>query len=398
MSADRRISLFAGFLALSLLVGGAMRLPVALAEPDKASVHVYPGAVPLNQSGATSPSNAGDSQPAAADKQPSPADEQPSHTDEQPTGTDDQPVQSNDKADKNKETASQQWTAADSEDPEVIDARRQALAGQHYQLASHYIQKWDLDLAEIELDETIANYPNYLIAHRDMCLLALWKLRFDRALAEFMMVTGLGEPTEYSSADKTALDEKAMHAHYKKALNYGRSYTWTEAITELLWAQTYAPGDPAIHHSLGFAYGSAGDFQRAEEEYKLCFEAAPKDGLAHADFADMLADFGKTAEAEAEMKKAVALAPNAAALHVDLGWLAEQRNEIESATSEFQQAIKLSPKHAGLWTHLGRLLERQNKIAEAEDAYKHALGVNSAYDEAQQALNRLEHSPKQDGA
>lgn len=262
-------------------------------------------------------------------------------------------------------------------------------AAQHYYLSSTYLRSWELELAEIELEEATIYAPDMKAAHRDLCIVSLLRLNPLRSVAEFMMVTGLGEPIPYTDAEKAELNKRALIAHYKKGLAWGRKRDWKQAATELEWALTYGPGDFAIHRSLAFAYANLGDFTKAEKQYADTFALAPSDGFAHADFANLLAEKGQVDRAESELQKAVQLSPSAAALHVDLGWVAEAKGDLATASQEFTAAVGLSPSHAGLWAHLGRILEREGEKSKALDAYARALNLDPQLPEARESLTRL---------
>jgi Tfp pilus assembly protein PilF len=406
-------TLIAVVVAAGLAHASAVLPALAEKADDAIKPHVYPGAQPISPlPGAAQPAGQGQPspepdmgtppQPDAAGQQPATqtgVDQAEQQTDSQST---DSASQSTDAGTATTGTseAGDKADAASDVSPEEREAARmaqqQARATQHYDLARNYFGKWDLDMAEVEFDETVMLYPDFRVAHRDLCLLSLAKLNLGRSLAEFMMVTGLTEPIPYTEQEQFALNDRAMKAHYNKAIAWGKKDNWTEAITELLWAQNYAPGNPMVHHSLAFAYASSGDFARAEDEYKAVFKDAPQDGMAHADFANMLVDRGNSARAEDEMRRAVALAPNAAALHVDLGWLAESRKDLPTAENEFKEAVKLSPKHAGLWTHLGRIEEHLGEGADAQKSYEQALQLDAQCEEARDSLDRLKQQAKPD--
>jgi Tfp pilus assembly protein PilF len=282
------------------------------------------------------------------------------------------------------EAQSQQKTpSADTGENEALD---------HYELAKFYSSKWDNEMAEIELEAAIMYAPALKVAHRDYCLVSLLRGHPLRALAELMMVVGLGDPIPLSDEEKTALKAKAAKLHYRKALAYGRKEEWTNAISELNWAMNFSPNNAAIIRSLAFAYASSGDFDAAEKEYSVGFQSDPTDAFSHADFAFFLSDQGKDERALNELSQAVKLEPKAAALHVDLGWLAERKGDFETARNEIRQAITLSPGHAGLWAHLGRVLERQGKPAEAKTAYAQALAIDPQHTEARKRLDQLKTS------
>ncbi|HEY9793443.1 MAG TPA: tetratricopeptide repeat protein [Candidatus Obscuribacterales bacterium] len=399
------LTLIALVAAVTLVHASAVSPAFAQKGHGVVKPHVYPGAQPISPApSAQQPADTANPepdmgtppQPEAAGKpaQDDQAEQQPetqsADTAERPSGA--HASGSSDSADK----ADAVSDVSPEEQEAAQQAQQQAKATQHYDLAKNYFGKWDLDMAEIEFDETVMLYPDFRVAHRDLCLLSLAKLNFGRSVAEFMMVTGLTEPIPYTPAETAALNDRAMKAHYNKALAWGKKDNWPEAITELLWSQNYSPADAMVHHSLAFAYASSGDFARAEDEYKTVFKDAPQDGMAHADFANMLVDRGNPALAEDEMKRAVALAPNAAALHVDLGWLAESHKDLTTAENEFREAVKLSPKHAGLWTHLARIEEHQGQVSDAQKSYEQALQLDSQNVEARDSLDRLKQQAKPD--
>lgn len=262
-------------------------------------------------------------------------------------------------------------------------------AVQHFNASQHYMKKWDTELAELELRAAIMYMPSLKIAHRDYCLVALLRGKPLRALAEFMMVVGLGEPLPLTEQQQKELRTEASQAHYKKGLEEATSGKWDDAITELMWARTYLPNDLAIHRSLAFAYASKGDFKMAERYYQSTFSIDPTDAFARADFAYLLSQKGEKAQAVAEMAKAVKADPDSTALHVDLGWLAEAKGDLAKAEEEFRAALKRSPQYAALWIHLGQLLEKRNKIDDARIAYKTAVEKEPSNEEAKTALVRI---------
>lgn len=358
MSFNRQLATAVAFALATLLIG-----TVAQSEPQQSAppIQVFPGAEPVKK----------DAETATTAEQEPPAEQE-------------------------QEDAALQSLEQKELEENMLAAQNQANASDHYFLGSHYFGKWDLNLAEIEYDQAVRFQPDLRAAHRELCLVSLAKFNLPRALAEFMMVTGLGDPIPYKPAEIADLDKRAKNLHYNKALAWASKQNTRECITELQWALKYAPDDPSVHHSLAFAYAAQGDFANAEAEYAKTFKVNPSDSSAHADYADLLAKKGQLDQAQNEMAKAVKLAPSAAAYHVDLGWIAESRNDFATAASEFEQAVKLSPKHAGLWAHLGRLLEKEGKNGEAEDAYNKAISLDPAADEARQNLARMKQQERQE--
>jgi len=280
------------------------------------------------------------------------------------------------------------------------EAKRQALTNQlnalhneaidHYDLARVYLSQWNSEMAEVELQASVMCEPDIKIVHRDYVLVALMRGNPMKAIAEAMMVVGLGEPIPLDDKQRDLLKEKACKVHYAKGIAVAQEKKWQEAITEFQWALSYQPNNARVMRSVAFAYGSLGDFARAEKEYAKSFAMDPNDAFGHADLAFLLKQSGDTKRAIEQLEEAVKLQPKVAALRVDLAWLAESQGNLNLASDEFEEAIKLAPKHAALWTHLGKLFARQGKSERAIDAYKAALALDPGQQDAVEGLHSLE--------
>lgn len=263
-------------------------------------------------------------------------------------------------------------------------AQTQAL--DHFDLARFYMSQFDFKMSELELEAAIMYMPLMKAAHRDYCVVSLLRGHPMRAVAELMMVIGMGEPIPLTDGEKVELKARGAKLHYRKALDYGKKDKWDNAIAELKWALDFTPTNAAIKRSLAFALASKGEFDLAEDTYKDSLAADPGDPYAHADFAYLLSDKGESSEAFSQLAQAVKLAPEAAALHVDLAWMAETKGDFKLASDELEKAIKISPTHAGLWAHLGRVDERKGDVDGAIAAYNRALNVDPGQFEAKRRL------------
>ncbi len=284
------------------------------------------------------------------------------------------------------------------------EAKRQAAAAQaealhnealdHYELARVYLGQWNAEMAELELQAAVMCEPGIKAVHRDYVFVALMRANVMKAIAEAMMVVGLGEPIPLDESQKVKFKESACKAHYVKGIAAARETKWKDAITEFQWALSYQPNNARVSRSMAFAYASMGDFNKAEKEYAASFAMDPSDAFAHADLAFLMEKAGNTTKAMEQLEEAVRLQPNVAALRVDLAWLAESKGDLPRASAEFEEAVKLSPKHAALWTHLGKLFARQGLSGRAVDAYKAALDLDPEQQDAEQGLNLLEPPAK----
>lgn len=266
---------------------------------------------------------------------------------------------------------------------------RQNEALDHFDAAQVYIKAWDLELAEVELEAAIMCTPKMKIAHRDYCLVSLFRGHPLRALAEFMMVVGLGEPLPLTDSECAELTKKAIKLHYRKGIAAARASKWDEAINEYKFALSYNSTNGSVLRSLAFAYASKGDFSSAEQQYTAALGSQPDDAFGHADFAVLLADQGQKGRAMHQLEEAVKLAPKATALHVDLGWMAEAGGDWQMAKREFETAVKLAPKQGSLWMHLGKIYTKIVDVPQARNAYARALVLDPTNEDARTALQNL---------
>jgi tetratricopeptide (TPR) repeat protein len=279
----------------------------------------------------------------------------------------------------------------------VARAARQNEALQHYDASRVYLASGNTELADLELQAAIMDAPDIRAFHRDFCLVSILRGHPMRAVAEAMMVVGLGDPIPLSDKQVEKLRSQGCKLHYRRALELARAKNWKDAITEFQWALEYRPNTASVMRSMAFANASLGNIELAEKQYGTSFAADPADAYGHADLAFLLAETGKGTEAIKQLQEAVKLQPKVAALHIDLGWMAESKGNLGEAEGEFAQAVQLSPKHASLWTHLGKLLARQGKAEEAAEAYKNALALDPSAEDALHGLESLKRTPPKAG-
>ncbi len=296
--------------------------------------------------------------------------------------------------------------------------------GFHYLLAHQYIMHADFDLAELELEQALVRKPQSRKAHRDYMFTSLMHLNFPQALAEFMIVVGMGKAIPLTPEEIQQLDIDSAKLHYRKALKYGEHNRTDKEIYELRWASSYLPSNPTIMRSLAFALASSGEYDDAERLYKLSFDlvANPStdEAYAHADYAYMISKRSRIPEAIGEIKKGIAIDPKSPALHADLAWFLSAKGDLAEAIQEIEKAIDLAPNYlvgtvdvpsgskdsfglpmlthhkklaiysnAGLWAKLGTLLERQKKFPEAIKAYEKALQLDPQQDDIKASLSKL---------
>ncbi len=259
----------------------------------------------------------------------------------------------------------------------------------HVAHSNYYLRHFNFELAEAELDEAVLHYPDYWLAHRNLCLVSLLTGHPLRSLAEFMMVVGLGKPIPFNKAEQEAINNQAFKLHYQQGIKLAYQNRWPQAVKEFNWSLSYHPSEGRAERSLAFACANLGDFDKAQQYYERSFVDDPADAFGHADFAYVLSQHGNKSNALQQMAEAVELAPSVVALHVDLGWMAEARGDLEQSAREFAKANQLSPHHVVLWTKLGKVLEKENKTKQALSAYEKALALDPGNIELHKQVSNL---------
>ena len=258
-------------------------------------------------------------------------------------------------------TAEDLKVAADAHATEVANNERRNQALQHYEAAKNYLAAGQIEMADVELQAAIWKDADIKAFHRDYCLVALLHGHPMRALAEAVMVFGLGDPVALRQEQVNKLVATGCKLHYRRGIAFAKQSKWKDAIGEYQWALQYKPKNATVMRSMAFANASQGNIELAEKQYDSSFNGEPSEAYGRADFAYLLADNGNAQEAMKQLEAAVKLQPKVAALHIDLGWMAESKGNLGEAEVEFNEATRLSPDHAALWAHLGKVLSSEGK-------------------------------------
>jgi tetratricopeptide (TPR) repeat protein len=127
-----------------------------------------------------------------------------------------------------------------------------------------------------------------------------------------------------------------------------------------------------FHHMRGRAWLGQGNFQKAEEEFKLAIEASP-DAKYYDSLGVTYLYEKKYSDAIAAHRKAVELNPKSVPSMNNLAAALFESGKKEEAMQILNQAIKIDPSLSYTYEHLARLNIRSNNPAEAEKVYREGL-------------------------
>lgn len=151
--------------------------------------------------------------------------------------------------------------------------------------------------------------------------------------------------------------------------------------------------DPTVKVSrrLGVLYDRLGDFQKAQDEYRLALEQSPKD-------ADLLNDIGygyyargRWAESEKYLRQALVVKPKHARAAVNLGLCLGAQGRFDEALEMFSKAVTPAQAHS----NLAFVLTIHHKWDEARREYQKALQIDPDIPLARAALAKLEKAERE---
>ncbi|HPD46773.1 MAG TPA: tetratricopeptide repeat protein [Anaerohalosphaeraceae bacterium] len=144
------------------------------------------------------------------------------------------------------------------------------------------------------------------------------------------------------------------------------------------------------HRRAGDEFIKAGDFVRAEREYRKALGLNPDNWEALNKLAFLLFHHkGELAEAVKHLSRAVELSPTYADAHYNLGTALAHLGRLPEAAEHLQQALALVPSNAQAAFNLGVVMQRQGRAEEAVAALKKAIALNPEHAAAHTTLGKL---------
>ena len=143
------------------------------------------------------------------------------------------------------------------------------------------------------------------------------------------------------------------------------------------------------HNGLGILNAQAGDFAKAEAEFREAIRILPSAGDAHGNLANLLALQNDTQQALYEFELSVRLSPNEPATRFSYAALLNLTRDFNQAKRQLETVLKQRPQFAEAHDMLGNLWERDGNIAQATSAYRKAVELNPALSRAQLDLGAM---------
>jgi len=154
------------------------------------------------------------------------------------------------------------------------------------------------------------------------------------------------------------------------------------------------PNDANALNLRGAAYGQAGDYERALDDFNAALSVNPQYAQAYANRALVYVRMQKLREAVADYDKAISIDPNYSAAYVGRGNVFRLAKNHTRAIAEYTRAIEIEPGPA---SHFNRGLSRQavGQHGQAIDDFDNALGFRSDAPEVYKAKGLSQMALKQ---
>lgn len=147
-----------------------------------------------------------------------------------------------------------------------------------------------------------------------------------------------------------------------------------EAWQWLQKAVAVAPGQMAVHQSIGRYHYALGEYTQAEKPLREAIALAPNSVLAYLDLGDLyLNALNRPEDAEHAYRKAVSLGPKHAGARNGLGVALVAQGKYAEAQKEVERAIELAPNNVLPRLSLARTHQSQGAWDKAIAAYDDAL-------------------------
>lgn len=221
----------------------------------------------------------------------------------------------------------------------------------NFYLGNAYVQKGQLDSAEIYLRATI---------------------KYDDENAEAYKL--FGDVLSKKKHQQDALNQYKVAArlqpnHFEYLLALGLAYVEADSVDQgiitLTKAQQINDQRAEIYLGLGDAYAKQGVYPFAIEQYQKAIQLDPNNSAAHFKLAKVYLKTKRYNEGVREMREVVALDPNNAQAYFEMGMIYSAAKRYSDAVQSFQSYVKLMPNAADGYLNLSRAFYRARNFKEA---------------------------------
>ncbi len=179
------------------------------------------------------------------------------------------------------------------------------------------------------------------------------------------------------------------------ALRQGRAFEdagdYNRAELEYRRALRHDPTHAEALHAVGFIGQKTGRFDLAVEFMERAVAAAPRNAVFRGNLGAAYQILGRLDEAAACLREAIELQPGFADAHFNLGVVLNLLQRPDEAIDCYRTAVRLFPESSAARNNLGSLLLLHGQIDEAEEQFRQAADFDANNPHPHHNLGRIEH-------
>jgi predicted Zn-dependent protease len=203
-------------------------------------------------------------------------------------------------------------------------------------------------------------------------------------------------PTPKSKKESpSSLSPEAME-HFRQGHKFLADHKLPEALKEFQETVRLAPTSPMAEFWLGKVYLFHKDREQAEKAFKQVLQLDPKNYHAMAMLGRLYSmDRNKLDQAQQYLQQALDESPDNLEAHFDLGRVYAMKGDKQKAVREMAFIFNKEGEFALYHFEMGRILEAWGEKPGALKQYQRALEFNPKFEQADQAMKRLQAAGKE---
>lgn len=254
----------------------------------------------------------------------------------------------------------------------------------HFYLGLVFASQKKFDLAEIQLQKTLALKDNYSDAWRHLCYIQLKQKNWEKA-------------EEYAEQFKNKAPESAdAWRLYGYVLNVRKRFK--PAIAALIKAVSFDQTDAGTWFELGSAYERSGEYSSAADAFRRVLNLRPNDAAAANYLGYMWADLDTNLDsAKTLIEIALQKEPDNGAYLDSYAWVLYRLGKIDSAQVYIIKAMEQLGNDPVIWDHLGDIRAKRGDIDGAREAYQKSVELGTDPQQMDKIKDKIRQLMHKDG-
>jgi Tfp pilus assembly protein PilF len=177
--------------------------------------------------------------------------------------------------------------------------------------------------------------------------------------------------------------------HFDYGLALQKEGQWEKAEEQYKIALSYKPTDAKSHMNLATVLMALAKYDAAVPHMEEALRVQPDDGEAHLGYASLLQRLGREDEAGPQYEAAARFLPDSPEAHYNYALILAEAGKGNDALRELQRAVQLKPDYVDAQLKLADALFAKGDLEGAKIYYTRALGADPQLAVAHNSLGRL---------